>query len=490
MRFLRSFLLLAVSAMALTSCLRKEFDQPSIDISYDPQLPVNMSIKDLKTRFAGPAASRIDSDWTIYGVVTADDRSGNLYKQLNIEDSTGGITLLIENNNLYGTYPVGRKVYVKLKGLYYGFYNLYPQIGAQPNEDGELTNIPTAGISNYVVKASYPNTVSPQAFTDLSQLRVVNGAMINRLVRIEGVEFINSDTGKTYAQPASAASGTDRKIQDCYGNQVVVRTSAYASFASYKLPTGRGTLTALYTIYRTTPQLLIVDTADVDLYGLRCGAGPAPELTKVSVDSLRRRFTTSGAATLGPTQLTGVVISNRLRHNLEDRNLVLQQGDRGIVVRFSAEHNFNVGDSLVLDASGMSLGEFGGVLQVTGTSFPISKGTRVASGISVTPKTLTIAQLIGSAFEIYESTLVRIVNATASAGTFNGTNYVSTSSTGTLLNTSRSLNDGTGSMLLYTDKDATFGGSAFYTTPKTYTGIVGQFNTDKQLSIRDTADVQ
>jgi hypothetical protein len=184
------------------------------------------------------------------------------------------------------------------------------------------------------------------------------------------------------------------------------------------------------------------------------------------------------------------VISNRLRHNLEDRNLVLQQGDRGIVVRFSAEHSFNVGDSLTIDVSGMSLGEFSGTLQVTGTSFPISKATRVATNIMIAPRVLTIAQLVGGAFETYESTLVRILNATASAGTFAGTNYVSTSSTGTLLNTSRSLNDGTGTMLLYTDKDATFGGTPFYTTPKTYTGIVGQFNADKQLAIRDTTDVQ
>jgi len=478
---MRSFLLFILCATALTSCLRKDFDSPNVDISYDPALPVNITIRDLKARFSGPSATRIDSAWTVYGIVTADDRSGNLYKQINIEDSTGGITLLIENNNLYGTYPVGRKVYVKLQGLYYGYYGNNPQIGAQPDAGGDLTNIPTAAISDYIVKGNYPNAVVPQTFNGLSQLRAVNSAMLNRLVRIEDVEFIDADTGKTYAQPATIASGTDRKIQDCFGNQVIVRTSAYAAFSTYKVPRGRGTLTALYTVFRSTPQLLIVDTAAVQLYGPRCTEGPAATLPDVTIDSLRRRFATSGSATLGLAQITGVVISNRLRQNLDPRNIVLQQGTRGIVVRFSAQHSFNQGDSLVIDASGQSLAEFSGLLQVSGSSFPIAKATRVATGKTVTPQTLTIAQLIGAAFEEYESTLVRIANATATGGA----TYTNGSS-----NTSRTLTDGTGTIVLYTDGDATFGGGALPAGPKTWTGIAGQFGTTKQFSIRDTTDVQ
>jgi hypothetical protein len=482
MNAFKSLLVLAVAALSVASC-RKEPDAPAIDLSSDPGLPVNMTIRDLKTRFAGPGTTRIDSNWTIYGIVTADDRSGNLYQQINIEDSTGGITLLVGQPNLYTSYPRGRKVYVKLKGLHYGFYNLYPQIGFTPNEDGELSNIPVAGISDYIVKAGYPHTVTPQTFTDLSALRSVNNAMINRLIRIEGVEFIDSDTGKTYAQAPTISSGTDRKIQDCFGNQVVVRTSGYASFSQFKLPTGRGGLTAIYSIYRSTPQLIIVDTADVDLYGLRCAAGPAPVLPKVSIDSLRRRFAASGATTLGPTQITGVVISNRLRENLDARNLVLQQGDRGIVVRFSAQHTFNQGDSLVIDASGQSLSEFRALLQVSGSSFSTAKAQRAATGKTVTPQTLTIAQIVGAAFEMYESTLVRIVNATASGGS---TYYQSTSPFG-----NRTLTDGSGgSITLYTDGDATFGGATLPSGPRTWVGIIGQYDATKQFSIRDTTDVQ
>ncbi|MEO7209400.1 MAG: choice-of-anchor J domain-containing protein, partial [Chitinophagaceae bacterium] len=45
-------------------------------------------------------------------------------------------------------------------------------------------------------------------------------------------------------------------------------------FASYNLPNGNGPITAIYTIYGTTKQLYIRDTADTPFYGLRCdGSG-------------------------------------------------------------------------------------------------------------------------------------------------------------------------------------------------------------------------
>ncbi len=481
---LRSISLLLLSAALFSSCLKKEYDAPPDTRGYDPGLPVNMTIRDLKAKFSGPSASAIDSDWTIYGIVTADDRSGNLYKQINIEDSTGGITLLLDNTGLYGDYPAGRKVYVKLKGLYYGYYNNYPQIGAKPGDDGDLTNIAPAAIDDYVVKASFPNEVKPQTFSDLAQLKTVNNGLLNRLVRIENVEFLGSDTAKTYAEAPTVSSGTDRKIQDCFGNTVVVRTSGYASFQGYRLPKGKGALTAVYSVYRSTVQLIIVDTADVDLYGPRCGSGPAPELTRISIDSLRKIYSGT-AVTMGSVSIAGTVISDRANENIDGRNMVMQSGGRGIVIRFSSIHSFNLGDSVVVNLAGGQLSEFSGLLQAgspsTSVSFPLTNCTVVGTGKSVVPQVLTIAAITGANFESLESTLVRIQNATISGGT--------TFATATA-NGSRTLNDGTGTITLFTDKDASFALTAVPTAAADYTGIIGQFSTTKQISIRNGDDIE
>ena len=85
---------------------------------------------------------------------------------------------------------------------------------------------------------------------------------------------------------------------------------------------------------------------------------------------------------------------------------------------------------------------------------------------------------INNNIDLYESTLVKIVNATFSGGnTYNGTSGTT------------SLSDGA-SIAHYTTSAATFKGDALPSGPKTVTAIVGRFNSTKQLSIRNSSDVQ
>lgn len=256
------------TVFTLSSCLKKDFDAPPDVSTIDPNIPVNLTIAQLKAKM-GNTVQRIDSDWTIYGIVNADDRSGNLYKQINIQDSTGGITLLIDANSLYTKYPIGRKVYVHLKGLYYGFYSKFPQLGYAPDYTGALNNIPGAAADKYIVRANYPNEVPTVKFTDLAALKTLNVGMIGRLVEIEGVEVAAADTMKTYSDSLTSSSIT---IEDCSGNKIVMRTSNFANFHSVQLPKGKGKIVALYTNFNTTPQLVIRDTNDLQFYGPRCGA--------------------------------------------------------------------------------------------------------------------------------------------------------------------------------------------------------------------------
>lgn len=266
------FLLLAFGSLfSLSSCLKKNYDSPPDLTGYDPMIPCNMTIAQLKAKMATVTTTQvIDSDWTVYGIVNADDRSGNFYKQINIEDSTGGITILIDAYSLYTKYPVGRKVYVHLKGMYFGYYAKLPQLGGIPDNTGSLSNIPATVIDNYIVRANFPNAVPNTHFTDLTQLKATNFSMLNRLVTIDNVEVATSDMGKPYAQLPSIASGTSINIEDCSGNTITLRTSGYANFQPLTVPSGKGTITAIYTTYNATPQLIIRDTSDLTFYGKRC----------------------------------------------------------------------------------------------------------------------------------------------------------------------------------------------------------------------------
>ena len=83
----------------------------------------------------------------------------------------------------------------------------------------------------------------------------------------------SSDTGKPYADAINNMSH-NRTLRSCSGGSVYLRSSGFASFAHVKTPRGNGSITAVYTVFRTEKQLLIRDTSDIRLNGLRCtGSG-------------------------------------------------------------------------------------------------------------------------------------------------------------------------------------------------------------------------
>lgn len=458
-----------IGVMSLQSCVKKDYDVPEDKSGYDPMLTVTHSIKDIQDLASG---TLIEEDVIIAGIVNFDDREGNYYKKIAIQDETGGIEILLDQNNLYNDYPVGRKVYVKLKGLYKGDYNANPQIGYVPDGGGSLSNIPFTLIDQHMVKANYPNTITPEVVTlaDISSPNAVKH-LLNTLVEINDVEFTPELIGLSFANPASMSSATNRNLQECGSStKIVVRTSGYAKFQPATIPGGRGKIIALYTRFGNTPQLYIRSTNDVQFDQLRCdGSSPTgPEL--ITIDSLRKRFTGT-TQPLSGIKITGTVISDRANGNMQSRNLVIQQGDKGIMIRFSGDHIYNLNDSITVTLGG-SLEEYNGLLQVNGVDLGFA--SKVGSG-SVAPKVITLADL-NAAFESYESTLVKVMNASiTTSGSYSG---------------NKTLSDGTGTITLYTASGASFKNEEVSLDPKNYTGIVGQFSATRQLQMRSLADVE
>ncbi|MBP6312115.1 MAG: choice-of-anchor J domain-containing protein, partial [Flavobacteriales bacterium] len=196
---------------------------------------------------------------SLYCTVTADEQSGNLYKSVFVQDSTGAINLRLVNSG--GLYQ-GDSIRVYLPGTILGKYQGTWQLD-QVNVD------------NNVVKQATQRNVEPRTVT-LSQL----GANIGgELVRIENVEFVQSEAcnGLTYAD-AIGLTSADRNISDCTGSTVIVRSSGYANFAGTQIASGNGTFTGIVGIYQpnssVTIQLLIRNLAEVAFTGDRCDPCP------------------------------------------------------------------------------------------------------------------------------------------------------------------------------------------------------------------------
>ena len=107
-------LMVFTSVTAITSCKKDNFDEPPITIPEPPEKDsVNTTIAALKALYTTMGSPLLVTDnlW-IQGIVVADDRTGNVYKQIVIDDGTAGISISLDQSDSYVNYPVGRKVYV------------------------------------------------------------------------------------------------------------------------------------------------------------------------------------------------------------------------------------------------------------------------------------------------------------------------------------------------------------------------------------------
>jgi hypothetical protein len=256
--------MVALTFMPL-SCVDLEFDQPPSGV-FDPNLPVNSSIAELKALHTTGQHEEITNEIIISGIVVSDDEAGNFFKQLVIQDETGGIEMRIEMSDLHSRYPVGRKVYVKAKGLWLGDYNGLPQLGAGWDQnESSLIRIPESLVDRFIIPATFDHVVTPEVLT-VDQLATED---VNTLVRFENVQFVAADAGEPWAN-AALQIAVNREIEDCARRRLIVRTSGFAEFAGQPTPEGGGSLTGILTVFGSDFQVVVRDLEDVMMDGARC----------------------------------------------------------------------------------------------------------------------------------------------------------------------------------------------------------------------------
>ena len=271
-----AFILLS-TLLILSACKKKEFDKPEPLV--DPNLKVTATIADLKALYLAGAPILITQDMVIAATVVADDKSGNIYKQIIVDDGTAGISIAIDRSNLYADFPVGRKVYIKCKESYLDDYSNLIGLYGGVDATGSAIGIASPLVSNFIVKGPTGQTVTPIE-VDITAL---NTSFQNRLIKIKDVEFISNDADKPYADAINKSS-LNRTLTNCSGNQIIARSSGYANFANYKTPKGKGNLVAIYTVFGSTKQLLLRDTSDLKLYGKKCDGSSSSDLYLLKED--------------------------------------------------------------------------------------------------------------------------------------------------------------------------------------------------------------
>jgi len=472
-----SYLALFISLLLIAAC-NKVFDEPPVN--EDPNLNATISIMQLKARYIAIGDfQRITDDQILSGIVIADDRSGNFYKQIIVQDESGGIPVLLDANNVYTQYPVGRRVFIKLKGMMLGDYGGTIQLGldSSRSDDGRFLNldgIPQTLFDNFLVKGSFSNTVVPKLVKPTDFTKKINDSLLSTLVQIEKVEFKEADLGKTYADPNKNTSAVNFTITNCEKKTIVLRNSSYAKFAGSKVPEGNGILIGVPSIFNGTMQMFIRDTADVQFNGTRCSGQIPTPVYKTIAQVLA--YAVGDSSIPSGTFIRGIVVSDT--KNEAAGNYRLQDASGGIQIRFNKEANPNaeLGDSLSVSLGGLALSVFNGGLQVN----EVEKSSKLGTG-SIAPRVATIADIKANN-RAWESTVVKINNVSIVAGivSSSGANFT--------------ISDASGSMITYIRNTA---GIVMPTKATSITGYISVYQSlasgeplEAQLTLRNQSDIE
>lgn len=397
-----------------------------------------MNISALRAAFDGGSSTAPD-DSKIRGIVISDGNAGNWTgRNLVLQDGTAGIVIRFADNH---NFSLGDELEVTVSGQELSEFESLLQVN----------NVPL-GNAVLIGPASQPD---PREVT-VSELLANAEAWESTLVRLNDVTLSGSST---FNGSITVTDGT---------GSVEMYTRSAANFSGSALPAGTVDVIAVVSQFGD-PQIIIRNLDDV-IGGTNSGGDP--EATTAL--ALREAF--ANGATLAPAGKTirGIVISDRDSDNITGRNLVLQDTSGGIVIRFTDNHDFALGEEVEINVSNQELSEYSGLLQVN--NVPNSQAVSFGNGTLPTPREVTIDEILNNmeGDQSWESTLVLIKTATISgSSTFSGTTTVT---------------DETGSIALYTRSAANFSANEVPSGEVDIIAIVSEFN-DPQINLRNQSDV-
>ncbi len=271
MKAIKYLFILGISLFTATSCMN-DFDEPKFTtppFGNNNIGEANTTIAEIKSKFASVISSssyqEVTDDIVIEGVVVANDKTGNIYKQIVIADETGAIIIGINDVGLYAMMQLGQKIAIDCKGLYVGGYAKLAQIGGLYN--GSIGRMDKLTFPKHVKLIGKPakdmHGIEPQVI-DENYLTKNNMDALPQYVRIENVSFIEANGEALFApdELANSSNIVERNVK-LGSTNILFRLSTYADFATDTLPEGKLNITGVMTRFREDWQFMLNSLDDI-----------------------------------------------------------------------------------------------------------------------------------------------------------------------------------------------------------------------------------
>lgn len=280
-------------AVGLPAC-QDDVKAPGVDIPTS-KLVANTTLLELKTEFWDAAtnyakvienADDPSQRYIIKGRVISSDEEGNIFKSLVIQDETAALAFSIDSYNLYLNYRVGQEIVMDVTGMTIGKYAGLQQMGRKSYyENGKTDQVSFMASEEFQLHAELNglpaaaeiDTLSFDLFTPImTQTDEVLMKYQSQLVRFNDVTFANAGKEPLSVYHTKVSDEQNQTVYDRAGNQLIVRTSGYATFFNIICPKGTVDIVGILSYYNNNWQLYLIDEDGIIPAGTRPGSKDNP----------------------------------------------------------------------------------------------------------------------------------------------------------------------------------------------------------------------
>ena len=196
--------------------------------------------------FQGVEVLRFEEDLFTSGYVVSSDEGGNFFKELWIQDRpvnpTAAMKISIDVSPLFGTYPIGQKIFIRMDGLTIGLDSGNPAVGISNGD--RIGRIPDLQSERVITRDNVRETIVPR------EVEVGNfqRSMVGQMVKLTNVQFPLASivNGVTFAAEPNDQFDAERILESCESSATVrVATSTFSDFKGLRVPNGSGDMSGV-----------------------------------------------------------------------------------------------------------------------------------------------------------------------------------------------------------------------------------------------------
>lgn len=388
------YVFMLATVLFMFSCVHDDkYDTPDTEGFNCGQLTPTLTIQQVKEKYTDNNNKVYtfpgDSKDVVEAYVSSSDDSGNIYKYIYVQDApsnpTQGFIISVNTINNYSRYPQGSKIFIKLAGLSVGKYYGVLQLGVKAAEgssaSAEIERIPEQNVYSSILRSCEAKEIIVPKIMKLSEMVSANDKYLGCLIQVDDVEFTQASLCNIYAPGGSTVDRTIGEGRNAantsYNRTAVVRNSGFASFASKKVPAGKGKFVGIFSKYNSTYQMYIVRDTDLDmntfprLDGITtfsCDFSDAG-LTRKTIAEVKALYTSGNY-----TQITGdYYVKAQITANDETGNLykyIYVEDETGGIkininkVRMYQETRFGVGRMIYIKLKDIYVGKYANEFQL------------------------------------------------------------------------------------------------------------------------------